>query len=119
MGKSITNISKTERMLLSRIRKRPGMYIGTLSLEFLLHFLHGYECAVGVHSDATAHHILPDNFNDFVAKRLFGHSDTVLNYCSLIYKTENNEEKALSLFFNLIDECLISQGFEPISDCEE
>ena len=61
----------------------------------------------------------PGMYNDFVAVKLLGHNKTVLNYCSLIYETEGDEDKAVNMFFELLNECLISQGFEPISDCED
>lgn len=95
------------------------MYIGIMSLEFLQHFFNGYECAIRTHPNEEKHHILPDDFNEFVAIKLLGHNKTVLNYCSLIYETESDEDKAVNMFFELLNECLISQGFEPISDCED
>ncbi len=110
----IKDIDKTERELLSNIKQRPALYIGTTSLEYLQHFLYGYNSAVLLRCSGEKHFILPDNFNEFVANKLLGHNDTVLNYCTLINNIESDKTKAFELFFKLLDECLIAQGFEPI-----
>ena len=119
MENAITDINIVERKLLANIKRRPGMYIGKMSLEFLQNFFNGYNCAAKLHFNDEKHHILAEGFNDFVAVKLLGHNKTVLNYCSLIYETEGDEDKAVNMFFELLNECLISQGFEPISDCED
>ena len=88
---------------LEAVRKRPGMYIGKMSLEFLQNFFNGYNCAAKLHFNDEKHHILPEGFNDFVAVKLLGHNKTVLNYCSLIYETEGDEDKAVNMFFELLN----------------
>ena len=45
MENAITDINIVERKLLANIKRRPGMYIGKMSLEFLQNFFNGYNCA--------------------------------------------------------------------------
>ena len=103
MENAITDINIVERKLLANIKRRPGMYIGKMSLEFLQNFFNGYNCAAKLHFNDKKHHILPEGFNDFVAVKLLGHNKTVLNYCSLIYETEGDEDKAVNMFFELLN----------------
>ena len=70
MENAITDINIVERKLLANIKRRPGMYIGKMSLEFLQNFFNGYNCAAKLHFNDEKHHILPEGFNDFVAVKL-------------------------------------------------
>lgn len=49
MENAITDINIVERKLLANIKRRPGMYIGKMSLEFLQNFFNGYNCAAKLH----------------------------------------------------------------------
>lgn len=57
MENAITDINIVERKLLANIKRRPGMYIGKMSLEFLQNFFNGYNCAAKLHFNDEKHHI--------------------------------------------------------------
>ena len=110
----IRDISGEERDLLGRLRTRPGMYLAKNSFQRLVSFLDGYRAALYTHGLDDDHCILPWMFHDFVQAK-YGIHDT-RGYSSIIPMQELDDEKALWLFFDLLDECLTTNGFEPVGE---
>lgn len=92
--------------MIERIRKRPGMYLGSNNIIALWHFLNGYKFAErdsGVECNGT---LFPLNFkymSEFANVQLnctnnLGWCHNILNFCN------GNEDIALNKFFELYDE---------------
>ncbi|MCM1540144.1 MAG: hypothetical protein NC121_02665 [Blautia sp.] len=109
----IRDISGVERDLLNRLRARPGMYLAANSFQRLTNFLDGYRAALYAHGLSNDHCILPGRFHDFVQTK-YGMHDARGYYIISMY--EPDDEKALWLFFDLLDEYLATNGFEPIGE---
>lgn len=110
----IRDISGEERDFLSRVRARPGMYLATNSFQRLIFYLHGYSKALYTHGLGDDHCILPRRFHDFVETKYGIHDSR--GYLFIIPMYEPDDEKALWLFFDLLDEYLTTNGFEPIGE---
>ena len=109
------DISPCERELLSSLKKRPGMYLGKTELSRFVHWVHGYDCAVRA-ANLSEHNILPDSLQEFIAVKYLGKTQTAKGWFTLILEAEPNEEKAFWVFFKMLDEYLLSLGYEPIPD---
>ena len=110
----IRDISGEERDFLRWLRVRPGMYLMANSFQRLSSFLDGYRAALitlGLNHD---HCILPRSFHDFVQTKYGIHDSR--GYSFIIPMHEPDDEKALWLFFDLLDEYLTTNGFEPIGE---
>lgn len=110
----VRDISGEERDFLSRLRARPGMYLAANSFQRLISFLDGYRGALYTLGLSDDHCILPWMFHDFVQTKYGIHDSR--GYSSIIPMYEPDDEKALWLFFDLLDEYLTTNGFEPIGE---
>ncbi len=110
----LRDISGDERDFLSGLRARPGMYLAKNSFQNLTNFLCGYKAALHTLGLGEDHCILPWGFHDFVQIK-YGIHDA-RGYRSIIPMQEPDDEKALWLFFDLLDEYLTASGFEPIKE---
>lgn len=110
----VRDISGEERDFLSRLRARPGMYLAANSFQRLINFLDGYRGALYTLGLSDEHCILPWMFHDFVQTKYGIHDSR--GYSSIIPMYEPDDEKALWLFFDLLDEYLTTNGFEPIGE---
>lgn len=110
----IRDITGKERDFLSRLRSRPGMYLAVNSFQRLISFLNGYRGALNTLGLDDDHCILPWRFHDFVQTKYGIHDSR--GYSSIIPMHEPDDEKALWLFFDLLDEYLTMNGFEPIGE---
>ncbi len=97
--------------LLSQIRKRPGMWLGTPSITRLFLFLHGYTYAVLEHEGYRLHFMT--DFLDYI-KRVYP-SDLALNWDGLLLMGRT-EEEALREFFRQLDLFLETQAHEHRSE---
>ena len=88
--------------VLDLIRERPEMYLGSLSLSALCHFLNGYEMSLQVH-DIQEKPPVPRDFREWVAERLH-FSESTKGYRTMILQRMPDEAMALKLFFELLDE---------------
>jgi len=116
--------------LLQKIRKKPALYLGTKSLEFLSHFLGGYEFrnAVEEWTKSTGHDFI-ERFDDFIVSinqpsnyhscldgfYEFVHSyfDVMITTKSLymvIIENSNSQEEAFDTFYKLLDEFLAKKS---------
>lgn len=108
------NITSDERILLSSLKRRPGMYLGTTTLTNFITWLFGYEEALKITGLYSERIILPDGFQDYAAMKYLGYTKTAMGWSSLILEKEPDEKKAFFVFFELLDEYLVSLGYEPI-----
>ena len=114
MAEKVLDITRDERMFLSSLKRRPGMYLGKTTLTGFAGFVHGYKAALMMTKLYSERVILPDGLNDYAAMKYLGHTRTVLDCFSLILEKEPGEKKAFYVFWDLLDEYLISLGYEPI-----
>lgn len=93
--------------LIQTIRRRPGMFLGSLSIKPLMHFINGYKFAqneLGKNNDSEIFPLDFWFFHEFVKVKL-GFSSSVPGWCNLILQSCNGDEKkALEMFFTLYDE---------------
>lgn len=108
-----SDISSCERELLAHLKGRPGAYLGKTELSRFVHWVHGYDCAVSA-ANLSEHYILPDGLQEFAAMKYLGKTQTAKGWFTLISETEPDEEKAFWLFFEMLDEYLLSLDYEPI-----
>jgi hypothetical protein len=95
-------IDHFESSLLERIRQRPPLFLGERSLSALRQFFSGYYFAY--HELGTrAPELIPNDFHDWVAYRLQFREST-LGYAKMILERTPDEERALKMFFELLDE---------------
>lgn len=90
--------------LIDKIRGRPGMYLGSLSLESLWHFIDGYSFALR-DSDYAYDRILPLNFGFFTefTRVYYKFEDNAGWYHHILWHCGGDEKKALSEFFEVFD----------------
>lgn len=108
MANKIIEISEKERSLLSKIRRRPPMFVGEYSLSKLRNFFDGYNYALD-----NQHCIIPKEFNEFVLKKYKIHPDN-MSYVTAILQNMPDGKEAIEVFFNLLDEFLEVNGFKKI-----
>lgn len=105
-----------EREFLTRFRKRPGLYMGTDGvLSGFRYFYDGWETGIGM-QEYQVRKLVPDGFQDFVAMRYLGKTWTPYGWNNLILQSEPDERKAFQIFWELLNEYLVSIGYEPIPE---
>ena len=113
----IRDITPKERELLSFIRSCPGLALGKgADLAGMEALVFGYTAALR-NADANDSNVLvPDGLNDYLTKKYLGKSalKQPIGLFNVIRMQEKDERKALALFFELLDEYLVSLGFEPL-----
>ena len=112
--KDIMDITPEERYLLSRLKRKPGMFLGNTSLTKFSCMAYGYSYAMQITGQVKQHNLLPDGLNDYAAMKYLDKLETPHSCYSLILKQEPDEEKAFYIFFDLLDEYLIHIGFNPL-----
>lgn len=118
MSYTIKDITPTERNILSQLRWRPALFLGIKSLRNFEHMTNGYAYAMNITGEGRNHIILPDGLNEYTA-RCLNVSQNVQNAFSLIAQREPDDEKALDLFFDILDSYLLFLGYAPIPDWNE
>jgi len=114
-------------LMLQEIRKRPGLFLGKVSLEALDHFLFGYDMREWAYryKNQTGKEFFenfdeanktpldndeldcsnPDDFNNFVHSH-YNHKMSTLNEFSLLSRKCNSDEEAFFKYFELLDQFL-------------
>ena len=117
-------------VLLQEIRKEPRFYLGTKSLEFLVHFWHGYgyggavkewekslgkkleDCEVTIDfavqyalDSNSSNHRFMDGFDEFV-RSYYKSTLAAISGTGLILGNSSSDEEAFDKFFELFDEFL-------------
>lgn len=116
---SIKDITPKERELLSFIKKYPGMPLGQgAGLAGFEALTFGYTAALS-NADAKDRLVfLPDGLNGYVTERYLGKKGLKQPHglFNVIRMQEKDDRKALALFFELLDEYLVSLGYEPLPE---
>lgn len=112
----IEDITLEERELLSKLKKRPGMYLGSPKLTDFVHWYQGYEAALITLKLHHKHRILPENFGWYVTEKYLGHRETAMGWWMFILQENADEKEALKIFFDLLDEYLVYLGYEKIPE---
>lgn len=112
------DIAPEIREFLSAFRARPGMYTGHdgMITELRL-FIDGMRSLPLIRRDRGKVDIIPYEFHDFTAK-YYGESSSSMGWCNIILSRELDERIAFEKFWELLDECLVSGGFEPLKKIE-
>lgn len=89
--------------ILDSIGKKPGLYLGTPSINRLQSYIVGYNDGLGrvgfaVQGNADFH-----RFHDWVARRL-GFGESTSGWCNMIRDVSTDEADAFRRFFVLLDE---------------
>lgn len=110
--------------VLERVRRQPGMHLHPAGFTTLRAFIEGYESALMDHGIGDNHHTtFLMQFSDFV-RTSTGHEDEEqgltnpdgtldlgrLHWPAAITRTEQDDEKAMALFFELLDRFKASHG---------
>lgn len=95
-----------EYSIIEKIRKRPGMYLGSNSITALQHFLNGCRFALRETGNDKADSLFPLDFyfmHEYTSL-LFDLPDTAGWRNHIMWNCDGDEEKALNKFFELFDE---------------
>lgn len=110
--------------VLERVRRRPDMHLQPAGFATLRAFIEGYESALMEHGTSDGQHTtFLMQFSDFV-RTSTGHEDEgqslttpdgildlgQLHWQAAITRTEPDDGKAMTLFFELLDRFKASQG---------
>ena len=114
MRNVIKDITPQERELLSRLRRRPELYLGTASLRDFFHMSGGYVFAMKTAGMQETHNLLPDGLNEYM-NLWYGGGMGARNWYSIITLHERNGASALERFFEILDTYLTELGYAPIS----
>ncbi|MBQ8079535.1 MAG: GNAT family N-acetyltransferase [Oscillospiraceae bacterium] len=108
------DITPAERELLTLLRMRPAAYLGNaVGLYSLAKFLDGYRVALIRHNLNDAR-ILPEGFDDYAAKICTGQEAGARRLDSFLLEREPDGERALALFWDLLNAYLEENRCEPI-----
>ena len=88
---------------LDAIRKRPGLYLATPSINRLQAFIVGYTGGLGRVRFALRDEEHFHKFHAWVAHRL-GYSSSTSGWCNMILEKSASEEDAFHRFYVLLDE---------------
>lgn len=93
----------SELELLSKIREKPGMYLGEESITRLDSFLGGYVYA-NFENGQNMRDEWIEGFQSFVDERY--QNKMTIGWCNVILRHEKDEVAAFKRFFQLLDEYL-------------
>ena len=92
--------------LIEKIKPRPALFLGELSVSKLRAFLHGYGAAIDDYNIKNPRTIQPLPFwffHEYVARR-YGFFESTSGWLNMILKQVNSEEEGLALFFELFND---------------
>jgi geranylgeranyl pyrophosphate synthase len=94
--------------LILQIRKRPGMYLRTANISAMENFINGYTYVCHFKDIDENEKPAWGEFHEFVRKRT-GFYESTSGWCGMILSVNDQDEvKALAMFFNLFEAFLAS-----------
>lgn len=90
--------------LLIKIKEKPALYIGSISLNKLYDFICGYSACLEQHNLLEERKFF-DGFQDFVQKKL-NIDLTPLSWAHLIEKHNEDDKASFYMFYDLLEEHL-------------
>lgn len=115
MVKKVKDLLKGERAFLSAIKNRPGMFLKETSLRNFELYSQGYETAMRLAAH-NEHRFSPEGFIEYSAEKYKDRIQGSYNVFGFISLIEPDDKKAFYLYFELLDEYLVSLGYEPIPE---
>lgn len=119
MNENISDITEDERYILASLKRRWGLYISKNTLTAFADWVSGYAGALTMTKLYTERIILPYGLHEYAALKYLGNTETVEAWQTLILKNEPDEKKALEIFWEILDEYLLSLGYKPLPSWEE
>ena len=107
-----SDLSAEVREFYKKLKSRPGMYLGSDSLKALWHFIDGLITCGHEFGGETKRVFIPEGFNEFVGE----HYGERMSFNSFHYVLhfEGDDSSSFSSWFALLDEYLVSLGYEPL-----
>lgn len=99
--------------LLYRIKEKPVMALGKISLERLDATISGYYMGVYECKGFFSSNIL-QGFQAFVTEKF--NEKSAYNWATMIRQHSKDDEEAFDNFYKLLDDFLVENGFVPFSD---
>lgn len=112
------DISPDVRELLKKLKARPAVFLGNENISKFAAFIDGMNIYRLFFDKDSERVFIPDGFNEYVAER-YGICQTPLDSFGLVQKDEPDESAALFKWFDLLDEYLISLGYELLGKRED
>ena len=112
------DISPEIRKFLEKLKIRPGMYMGKQDIYHLRSYILGMENALSLYYEPDeVPVVIPEGFKNFIDERYFDEENRggSMDSSFKVLELEGfNEETALFRWFEILDEYLVSLGYEPI-----
>ena len=112
------DISPEIREFFEKLKLRPGMYFGSQTIYHLRNYIWGMQNALSLfYKQDEIPVVIPEDFKDFIDER-YNDEENRGGPMDSFYKVLElegfNEETALFRWFEILDEYLVSLGYEPI-----
>lgn len=111
------DITPKEREVYALVKNYPGLALGqNYGLSALEAMSFGYISALTNAGAKDTHVFIPEGFIDYVIIKLHGKQACreVRGVFNAIRMVEEDDKKGLNMFVELLDEYLVSKGYEPI-----
>ncbi len=108
------DLTREERHFVAGVKKRPGMYAGKNSFSDLAAFFRGFRCGMESTGHGGEFILVPRAFDAYV-KAQFSDADGT-DFADVIHAAEPDNERAITLFWELYDRYLESCGYEKIPE---
>lgn len=113
------DITPKEREIFAFVKNFPGLALGqNVGLSSLEAMVFGYVTALSNAGARDSNVFIPEGFNEYVIVKLHGKQALreVRGIFNAIRAVENDDKKGLDMFVQLLDEYLVSYGYEPIPE---
>ena len=112
------DISPEIREFFEKLKLRPGMYFGSQTIYHLRNYIWGMQNALSLYYEPDEIPVvIPEGFKGFIDERYFDEENRggpMDSFYKVLELEGFNEETALFRWFEILDEYLVSLGYEPI-----
>lgn len=112
MDNKINDISPEMREFYKWLRGRPGMWTGSNEIHDLNVFMQGMTTGAKIFLKEEEPVIIPEGFTGYV-ENYYGERMN-FNSFSFVEHLEKDSKNAIAKWFELLDDYLVSLGYEPI-----